>query len=129
MNKKSKDLYAYLVAGFAGFIVVTGVSASTGLPVAWATPVYFWFGWPVMCAAIYLIARVCPDRPWRWTLGMMLGQVFASILYGNGAVVPVAMVYVTLLSAPQFFAGVLGARAGSRHMASATETSQEQDRL
>lgn len=82
-----------------------------------------------MCAAIYLIARVCPDRPWRWTLGMMLGQVFASILYGNGAVVPVAMVYVTLLSAPQFFAGVLGARAGSRHMASATETSQEQDRL
>lgn len=82
-----------------------------------------------MCAVIYVIARIRPERAWRWTLGMMLGQVFASILYGNGAVVPVAMVYVTLLSAPQFFAGVLGARAGSSHQASETDTSQKQDRL
>lgn len=82
-----------------------------------------------MCAVIYMIARVWPERAWRWTLGMMLGQVFASILYGNGAVAPVAMVYVTLLSAPQFFAGVLGARAKSSHPASATDTSQKQDRL
>ena len=69
-----------------------------------------------MCAVIYLLARAYPVRAWRWTLSMMLGQVFSSIFFGGGAMLPVAMVYVTLLSLPQFYAGTLGSRAGFKRM-------------
>jgi hypothetical protein len=126
---QSKDGLIYFVAGFAGFIVATAVSASSGLPIAWASPMYFWFGWPLMSLVIYLIARMRPERPWRWTLCMVVGQVFSSIMYGNAAMVPVAMAYVTLLSVPQFAAGALGANASLRRRRTEKETSQEQDRL
>jgi hypothetical protein len=108
----SKQNQIHLAAAAAGFIVTTGVALASGIPVAWATPMYFWLGWPLMCTVIYLLARAYPERPWRWTLSMMLGQVFSSIFFGGGALVPVAMAYVTLLSIPQFFAGEMGARAG-----------------
>lgn len=102
----------HLAAAAAGFIVASGVALVSGVPVAWATPHYFLLGWPLMCLVIYLLARAYPERPWRWTLSMMLGQVFSSIFLGGGAMVPVAMAYVTVLSIPQFFAGSLGAKAG-----------------
>lgn len=123
------DRLIHIVAGFAGFIVATGVSASSGLPVAWASPLYFWLGWPVMSLVIYLLARMRPERSWRWTLSMMVGQVFSSILYGNAAMVPVAVVYVTLLSAPQFAAGALATRSSRRRRSVEADSSQKQDTL
>ncbi|HLT63252.1 MAG TPA: hypothetical protein VKZ92_01905 [Pseudohongiella sp.] len=102
----------HLTAAAAGFIIATGVALASGIPAAWASPMYFWLGWPLMCLVIYLLARAYPERPWRWTISMMLGQVFSSIFFGGGPMVPVAMLYVTLLSIPQFFAGSMGARAG-----------------
>lgn len=108
----------HFFAGAAGFVIATGVALISGVPVAWATPMYFTFGWPLMCVVIYLLARAYPVRAWRWTLSMMLGQVFSSIFFGGGALLPVAMVYVTLLSVPQFYVGSLGSRAGMRRLAS-----------
>jgi hypothetical protein len=112
-----KQLHVHFVAFAAGFIVAAGVALATDVPAAWATPMYFIVGWPVMCIVIYLMARTYPERAWRWTLSMMLGQVFSSLFFGGGAFLPVAMVYVTLLSVPQFYAGTLGARAGTRRIA------------
>jgi hypothetical protein len=109
-----KQLYVHFVAFAAGFIVAAGVAQASGIPVAWAAPMYFIVGWPVMCLVIYLIARAYPERAWRWTLSMMLGQVFSSLFFGGGAFLPVAMVYVTLLSVPQLYAGRLGSMAGLR---------------
>ena len=104
----------HLAAGAAGFIIATGVALASGIPIAWATPLYFVLGWPLMCLVIYLLARTYPERPWRWTLSMMLGQVFSSIFFGGGAMVPVAIAYVTVLSIPQFFAGGMGAAAAKK---------------
>ncbi|MEX0739930.1 MAG: hypothetical protein WD071_11370 [Pseudohongiella sp.] len=106
-----RDGRVHLTAAVAGFIVATAVAYISGNPVAWATPVYFALGWPVMCAVVYLLARIYPHNSWRWTLSMMLGQVFSSIFFGNASFVLQAMLFVTLLSAPQFVAGTLGARA------------------
>ncbi|MDP2128849.1 MAG: hypothetical protein Q8K97_15895 [Pseudohongiella sp.] len=111
-----KQLYVHFAAFAAGFIIAAGVAQASGIPVAWATPMYFIVGWPVMCLVIYLMARAYPERAWRWTLSMMLGQVFSSLFFGGGAFLPVAMVYVTLLSVPQFYAGTLGSRAGLRRL-------------
>jgi hypothetical protein len=114
---RSGDNAVHFGAGAAGFIIATGVALASGVPAAWATPTYFIFGWPLMCLVIYLLARTYPVRAWRWTLSMMLGQVFSSIFFGGGALLPVAMVYVTLLSIPQFYVGSLGSKAGLRRLA------------
>lgn len=112
----------HMAAAAAGFIIATGVALASGIPVAWASPVYFIFGWPLMCLVIYLLARTYPDRPWRWTLSMMLGQVFSSIFFGGGPFLPVAMVYVTVLSIPQFYIGILASKASMRRLAAAEPT-------
>lgn len=125
MTLLSEQNRVHLAAGAAGFVVASGVALVSGIPVAWATPLYFWLGWPLMCLVIYLLARAYPERPWRWTLSMMLGQVFSSIFFGGGALVPVAMAYVTVLSIPQFFAGAMGAKAGTAKGTSATATGAE----
>jgi len=135
-----RDGRVHLSAAVAGFIVATAVAFIGDNQVAWATPVYFVLGWPVMCLVIYLLARVYPHSSWRWTLSMMLGQVFSSIFFGNASFVLQAMLFVTLLSAPQFVAGALGARAGyARQVRQAgvkqtersinTEDSSAQDKL
>lgn len=112
------DGMVHITAAAAGFIVATAVAAASGVPVAWATFMYYWLGWPLMCTVIWLIARAYPERPWRWPLSMMVGQVFSSILYGNATFVIQAVVFVTLLSAPQFFAAVHGAKSSrKRHVA------------
>lgn len=123
-----RDGKVHMTAFMAGFIVATAVAYMGGTPVAWATPVYFALGWPVMCAMVYWLARAFPHNSWRWTLSMMLGQVFSSIFFGNASFVLQAMLFVTLLSAPQFAAGVFGARAGLARQR-ATEDSTPQDPL
>lgn len=113
-----RDSKVHLTAFVAGFIVATAIAFIGGSPVAWATPAYYVLGWPVMCVMVYWLARKFPHNSWRWTLSMMLGQVFSSIFFGNASFVLQAMLFVTLLSAPQFGAGVLGAKAGlARHAA------------
>jgi hypothetical protein len=112
----------HVAAAAAGFVIATGVALASGqsatseVTVAWASPLYFMFGWPLMCLVIYVMARAYPVRAWRWTLSMMLGQVFSSIFFGAGAMLPVAIVYVTLLSVPQFYVGSLGSRAGLKRI-------------
>ena len=119
---RSGENPVHVVAGAAGFVIATGVALASGqsatseVTVAWASPLYFMFGWPLMCLVIYVMARAYPVRAWRWTLSMMLGQVFSSIFFGAGAMLPVAIVYVTLLSVPQFYVGSLGSRAGLKRI-------------
>lgn len=86
------------VVGLAGYMLVASLA---NVSVAWATPWYYLLGWPVFCLGTVWLTRQCPERSWRWPLSMMLGQVFASILYGN-TLFPVAMIFVTVLSIPQF---------------------------
>jgi len=119
------DRVVHFVAGGAGFIIASGIALASAVPVAWASPMYFWLGWPVMALVVFLLARQCPERPWRWTLSMMLGQVFSSIFFGNAATVPVALAYVTVLSVPQFIAGGLGARAAKRKSESSINKQEE----
>lgn len=106
-----QDGLGHLMAAAAGLAVTLTIAITSDAPIAWASPTYFIAGIPVMCMVIYLLARAYPQRVWRWPLSMMLGQVFSAILAGYGALVPVAIAYVTLLSAPQFAVAILSARA------------------
>lgn len=92
----------HALAGLAGALIYILIVNVGGSPVAWSTAAYYWLGWPLMCVVIWLITNKNPQRSWRWPVSMMLGQVFASILYGNGAMIPIAVIFVTVLSIPQF---------------------------
>lgn len=92
----------HALAGLAGALIYILIVSVGGSPVAWSTTAYYWLGWPLMCVVIWMIANRNPQRSWRWPVSMMLGQVFASILYGNGAMIPIAVIFVTVLSIPQF---------------------------
>ncbi len=122
-----RDSKVHMTAFAAGFIVASAIAFISGNPVAWASLTYFVLGWPVMCAMVYWLARKFPHNSWRWTMSMMLGQVFSSIFFGNASFVLQAMLFVTLLSAPQFGAGVLGARAGLARRAAAGNSTDTND--
>lgn len=119
---RSGENPVHVAAAAAGFVIATGValasgqSATSDVTVAWASPLYFVFAWPLMCLVIYVMARAYPVRAWRWTLSMMLGQVFSSIFFGAGPMMPVAILFVTLLSVPQFYVGSLGSKAGLKRI-------------
>jgi hypothetical protein len=119
---RSGENPVHVAAAAAGFVIATGVALASGqsatseVTVAWASPLYFIFAWPLMCLVIYVMARAYPVRAWRWTLSMMLGQVFSSIFFGAGPMMPVAILFVTLLSVPQFYVGSLGSKAGLKRI-------------
>jgi len=102
------DVAGHFLAGGGGLVVALFIAFNAYediVVVPWASYSYYWLGWPVMCALIALITRIYPERSWRWTMSMAVGQVFATILAGAGNMVPVAMIYVILLSVPQFAVG------------------------
>lgn len=113
--ERVNDGMGHWVAGAFGALVYILIASVGQSPVAWSSVSYFILGWPILCVGIWLITRQFPQRSWRWPLSMMLGQVFASILYGNGATIPIAMIYVTVLSLPQF---AVAALVSSRHAGS-----------
>jgi uncharacterized membrane protein HdeD (DUF308 family) len=106
-----RDHLPHICSAIIGAVVYILIASVTANPVAWSSVSYFALGWPLMCAGAWLVARSFPLRSWRWPVSMMLGQIFASILYGNGALIPVAIAYVTVLSIPQFVVVAITSKA------------------
>ncbi|MDT8427918.1 MAG: hypothetical protein RQ757_04045 [Pseudomonadales bacterium] len=105
-----KDLPPYALAFGAGLVTAFTLASINGNSEAWLAGNYFWLGIPSMCLCQFFISRRYPQRPWRWTVSMALGQVFAAILRGSStALGPVAILFVLLLSIPQFLTGTLAA--------------------
>lgn len=107
---RNGEAWAHWLAGAGGLVVALLIAGTGGRPAPWSLVSYYWLGWPLMCLIIYLLARSFPRSPWRWTMSMAVGQVFAIILLGGGSMAPVALIYTLLLSLPQFAAGIMGAR-------------------
>lgn len=113
-----EDLLPYLIAFSCGLATALALASFNGSSEAWSAGNYYWFGIPVMCLQIFFTARQFPHRAWRWTVSMALGQVLAAILRGSTASLgPIAILFVILLSIPQFAAGALGVAKSSRQNA------------
>ncbi len=76
-----------------------GVSAGGGLDMrqAWETPAYFYFGLPVMVAAVAAAAFLFPDRPWRWALWLACGHQLGVFFLGIGMQSGLSLVLVTAI--------------------------------
>ncbi|MEX2123649.1 MAG: hypothetical protein WD795_07125 [Woeseia sp.] len=109
------NLLPYITAAIGGFITCMAIALATGRREAWDAGAYYSIGIPVMVMLIFAIAWVFPDRPWRWTLAMAAGQSISAFLQGSSLnLFPIAMIFMMVISIPQFIAGYLGARWSRR---------------
>ena len=115
------NLLPYITAALAGLMTCMAIALVTGRREAWDAGAYYSTGIPIMVVVIFIIAWVFPERAWRWTLAMAVGQSLSAFLQGSSPnLFPIAIVFMTVVSVPQFLAGYLAARwSRSRNAAGA----------
>lgn len=65
---------------------------------------------------IFTISYLFPIKPWRWTLAMAAGQFASALINGSSlSLWPLALIFMTVVSTPQFIAGWLGAKLAQRY--------------
>lgn len=102
-------------SGLGGLVVCLTITLMTGRREAWDSGAYFSIGIPVMCSLIFAISYCWPDRPWRWTWSMAVGQSVAMLLGGNSlSLWPLSLIAMAVLSVPQFVTGVVASRLALR---------------
>lgn len=96
------------LAALAGFGICIWISQTTGRQEAWDASLYYTSGIPMMSLVIFLLSFFFPKQSWRWTLFMVLGQSLSGLVPGSDwSLWPLALIFMTLFSLPQFGAGVL----------------------
>lgn len=127
-TRQPGDTAGFWLSGIAGLLIALLVSSLADQAVPWTAGLYYWLGWPLMCAVVALVTWWYPLRAWRWALTMAVGQVFAVILSGAGDLAPIALIYATLLSVPQFIvASMMSSRRLAQHSAVPRDDSDESD--
>lgn len=115
MDHRSRRYIPLVTSSLAGLLVCLAISLGTGRKEAWDSEVYFSVGIPVMCVLIFAIGYRFPDRAWRWTLSMAVGQAVAMLSSGNSlSLWPLSLVAMTVLSVPQFVVGLVASRLATR---------------
>jgi hypothetical protein len=115
MITRDDERVPYAVSAVSGLLVVGAVGLFTRRSEAIDDPAYYVLGIPVMCSVILLVSYRFPRRPWRWTASMAAGQATALALGGSGlSLWPLALLFTTVCSIPQFVAGAIGSRLGIR---------------
>lgn len=104
---------AGISAFWVGLLVNVAISVVTGRDEAWDSPFYYVVGIPLMCVAIGFISYRFPRNPGRWTFFMSLGQCVAAVVMGGGVgVLIIALLFMMVLSLPQFITAVWTSRMG-----------------
>jgi len=102
----TREWMPYAASALCGLTVCLAISQATGRKEAWDSQLYFSIGMPVMVLAIFALSYLFPQRAWRWTLAMAVGQSIAMLLGGNSlSLWPLAIVAMLFFSLPQFAAG------------------------
>jgi hypothetical protein len=96
-----------LALGLAAWLVP---GALTGQTEAWDDPAWFLYALPALAVALFFVGAMFPIRAWRWGPLAMAGQALALVLSGNGALLPVGLILMALLSLPFALVSWLGSR-------------------
>jgi len=86
---------------------------------AWDDPLYWQLGYPVLLLAAFLMGMVWRDRPWRWVVGLIAGQVIWSLALaltrdGVPNLLPAGLIMFALLTLPCLLAAYVGRWIGER---------------
>lgn len=116
--QKDADFFPYAATAACGLVVYIVIVAATGKNEAWDDGSYYALGIPLMCVVAFFIGNRFPTKPWRWALSMAGGQMAGALLNGSSLnLLPLALIFRTIISIPQFVAASLGARLARRRAA------------
>ncbi len=104
-------LFAGTASFLCGLIVYVVIVAATGRNEAWDDGSYYLLGIPFMCLVAFVIGYLFPLEPWRWALWMAGGQAVGALLNGSSlSLLPFAIVFMAIVSTPQFIAARYGSK-------------------
>lgn len=113
--KSNGNLLPYAVTFLCGLVVYLVIVKATGRNEAWDDALYYGLGIPVMCAVAFAIGNLFPGKPWRWALCMAGGQMAGALMNGSSlSLLPLALVFMAIISIPQFAAALVGSRLAAR---------------
>lgn len=86
----------------------------TGRNEAWDDGSYYVLGIPIMCLVAFRLGYRFPLKSWRWALSMAGGQTLGALVGGSSlSLLPFAVIFMVIISTPQFIAAAYGARRAS----------------
>jgi hypothetical protein len=107
--------FPYAASSLCGLVVYIAIIMATGRNEAWDDGAYYSLGMPFMCIAVFIIGYLFPLKPWRWALAMAGGQMVGALLNGSSlSLLPFAMIFMVVISIPQFIAAFFGAKLATR---------------
>lgn len=116
--KNNNDFFPYAATSLCGLIVYLAITIATGRNEAWDHGAYYSIGIPLMCVVAFIIGYLFPAKPWRWALGMAGGQVVGALLHGSSLnLLPLAVIFMTIISIPQFIAAFFGSKLATKKAA------------
>ena len=113
--KNNGNLLPYAVTFLCGLAVYLAIVKATGRNEAWDDGLYYFLGIPLMCVVAFAIGNLFPGKPWRWALGMAGGQMAGALVNGSSlSLLPFALVFMVIISTPQFIAALVGSRLAKK---------------
>lgn len=99
---------AALLAGGTGWALAAGLG---GRVEAWDSPVYYQVAYPFFALMAGLLGYIRPGHPWRWALGIALGQALVAFARNpTGNLLTLGLIAFAIYSAPLILAARLGTR-------------------
>jgi peptidoglycan/LPS O-acetylase OafA/YrhL len=89
---------------------------------AWDDPLYWQLGYPLLLLVALVVGLLWPERPWRWVVWLMIGQVAWSLILALGHngipnLWPLGLMMFLLLAIPCLLAAYAGRRLGKKAFA------------
>lgn len=113
--KNNSHFFPYIASSLCGLAVYLAIIMATGRNEAWDDASYYVLGIPCMCIVAFFIGYRFPIKPWRWALAMAGGQMIGALLNGSSlGLLPFAIIFMAIISIPQFIAALFGARLAAK---------------
>jgi hypothetical protein len=83
----------------------------SGRSEAWDSPLYLRFTYPLLGVTAATLGYLRPGRPWRWALGLALGQALVALVRDpSGNLLPLGLIAFAVSAAPLIVAAIAGQR-------------------
>ena len=97
-----------VVIGAIGWALACHLS---GRKEAWDSPAYFQLSYPLFALMAVMLGYFWPGHPWRWALGIALGQALVAFAKNPTAnLLPLGLIVFAVYSAPLILPAMLGSR-------------------